>query len=94
VESLPLISTGAINLEKERAIHKYNTLRETFPKLRDEGLELLHALLTYDPNIRITAAAAANHEFFHVSPFPQVAELMPTFPSQHNEMMKQQQQQR
>jgi serine/threonine protein kinase len=77
----------------EQVKYQYNTLRETFPKLHDQGLELLHALLTYDPAVRITARSALRHEYFYCSPFPQEAEFMPTFPSLHDEMLKQQQMQ-
>jgi serine/threonine protein kinase len=87
VENLPLVASGQLNLRAEQAKHAYNTLRETFPKLRDEGLELLHELLTYDPSIRITARAALRHSYFDRSPYPQEADLMPTFPTQHDSMM-------
>ena len=84
---MPVIANRQIDLQKEQLRYVYNTLRETFPKLRDEGLELLHELLTYDPNIRITARAALGHDYFHCSPYPQEAEFMPTFPTQHDTMM-------
>lgn len=85
---MPLIASGQIDLRREQTKYMYNTLRETFPKLRDEGLELLHALLTYDPKLRLTARQAIRHEYFNRSPYPQESDYMPTFPSQHDEMMK------
>lgn len=86
---MPLVANGSVDLRREQTKYQYNTLRETFPKLRDEGLELLHALLTYSPKLRPTARQALRHEYFHCSPYPQESDFMPTFPSQHDEMMKQ-----
>jgi serine/threonine protein kinase len=45
----------------------YNFLRRTFPELSDAGLRLLNALLTYDPDQRMTAQQALTHEYFRVS---------------------------
>jgi serine/threonine protein kinase len=47
----------------------YNFLRRTFPELSDAGLRLLNALLTYDPDQRMTAQQALAHEYFRVSVF-------------------------
>jgi serine/threonine protein kinase len=44
----------------------YNFLRRTFPELSDAGLRLLNALLTYDPDQRMTAQQALTHEYFRV----------------------------
>jgi len=44
---------------------------------------LLNKLLTYDPEKRITAEAALNHEWFREVPLPKSKEFMPTFPAQH-----------
>ncbi|XP_021746542.1 cyclin-dependent kinase G-2-like [Chenopodium quinoa] len=71
--------------------HQYNQLRKKFPAtsftgspvLSDAGFDLLNRLLTYDPEKRITADAALNHEWFHEVPLPKSKEFMPTFPAQH-----------
>ncbi|KAI4385142.1 hypothetical protein MLD38_003200 [Melastoma candidum] len=52
--------------------HQYNLLRKKFsptsftgsPVLSDTGFDLLNKLLTYDPEKRITADDALNHEWF------------------------------
>ncbi|KAF3785345.1 Cyclin-dependent kinase G-2 [Nymphaea thermarum] len=72
----------------------YNKLREKFPKftaatfsgkpaLSDAGFDLLNRLLTYDPEKRITADEALNHDWFREFPPPKSKEFMPTFPAQH-----------
>ncbi|CAK9325626.1 unnamed protein product [Citrullus colocynthis] len=71
--------------------HQYNLLRKKFPAtsftgspvLSDSGFDLLNKLLTYDPEKRITAEAALNHEWFSEVPLPKSKEFMPTFPAQH-----------
>ncbi|CAJ1935637.1 unnamed protein product [Sphenostylis stenocarpa] len=71
--------------------HQYNLLRKKFPAtsftgspvLSDSGFDLLNKLLTYDPEKRITAEAALNHEWFREVPLPKSKEFMPTFPAQH-----------
>jgi cell division cycle 2-like protein len=71
--------------------HQYNLLRKKFPPtsftgspvLSDSGFDLLNKLLTYDPDRRITAEAALNHEWFREVPLPKSKEFMPTFPAQH-----------
>ncbi|KAK4423930.1 Cyclin-dependent kinase G-2 [Sesamum alatum] len=71
--------------------HQYNLLRRKFPAtsftgspvLSDAGFDLLNKLLTYDPEKRITAEAALNHEWFHEVPLPKSKEFMPTFPAHH-----------
>ncbi|MCI35972.1 cyclin-dependent kinase G-2-like, partial [Trifolium medium] len=50
----------------------------------DSGLDLLNKLLTYDPEKRITAEDALNHEWFREVPLPKSKEFMPTFPAQHD----------
>lgn len=59
---------------------RYNTVKEKFPYLGRDGLDLLNALLTYDPARRITAAAAQVHSYWHERPLPIAPEHMPTFP--------------
>ncbi|XP_042010262.1 cyclin-dependent kinase G-2-like isoform X1 [Salvia splendens] len=69
--------------------HKYNLLRRKFPAtsftgslvLSDAGFDLLNRLITYDPDKRITAKAALNHEWFREVPLPKSKEFMPTFPA-------------
>ncbi|KAK9063498.1 hypothetical protein SSX86_017368 [Deinandra increscens subsp. villosa] len=69
----------------------YNLLRRKFPAtsftgspvLSDAGFDLLNKLLTYDPEKRITAEAALNHEWFREVPLPKSKDFMPTFPAQH-----------
>lgn len=51
------------------------------PHLSDLGLDLLERLLAYDPNRRISAAEALNHEYLKESPVSQALNMMPTFPS-------------
>lgn len=71
--------------------HQYNLLRRKFPAtsftgspvLSDAGFDLLNKLLTYDPEKRITAEAALNHEWFREVPLPKSKDFMPTFPAQH-----------
>ncbi|XP_055813353.1 cyclin-dependent kinase G-2-like [Solanum dulcamara] len=72
--------------------HQFNNLRKRFqkstafmglPVLSEAGLDLLNKLLTYDPEKRITADAALNHEWFREVPLPKSKEFMPTFPAQH-----------
>ncbi|XP_027334041.1 cyclin-dependent kinase G-2-like [Abrus precatorius] len=71
--------------------HQYNLLRKKFPAtsftgspvLSDSGFDLLNKLLTYDPEKRITAEEALNHEWFREVPLPKSKEFMPTFPAQH-----------
>lgn len=69
----------------------YNMLRKKFPLtsftgspvLSDLGLDLLNKLLTYDPEKRITADAALDHDWFREVPLPKAKEFMPTFPPRH-----------
>ncbi|CAM0945354.1 unnamed protein product [Alopecurus aequalis] len=71
----------------------YNKLREKFPAvsftggltLSEAGFDLLNRMLTYDPEMRISADAALKHEWFREVPLPQSRDLMPTFPSQNEQ---------
>ncbi|XVF43767.1 hypothetical protein PTKIN_Ptkin02bG0066700 [Pterospermum kingtungense] len=73
--------------------HQYNLLRKKFPAtsftgtpvLSESGFDLLNKLLTYDPEKRITAEAALNHEWFREVPLPKSKAFMPTFPAQHSQ---------
>ncbi|XP_012438984.1 cyclin-dependent kinase G-2 isoform X1 [Gossypium raimondii] len=66
----------------------YNLLRKKFPAasftgsavLSDAGFDLLNRLLTYDPEKRITADDALNHDWFRELPLPKSKDFLPTFP--------------
>ncbi|CAI0627245.1 unnamed protein product [Linum tenue] len=81
------LSKAKVNYVK----HPYNLLRKKFPAtsftgspvLSDAGFDLLNKLLTYDPEKRISAEAALNHEWFREVPLPKSKDFMPTFPAQH-----------
>jgi len=45
------------------------------------GFDMLNKLLAYDPNRRISAEAALDHDFFGEFPPAKTRELMPTYPS-------------
>lgn len=62
--------------------YRYNTLRDEFASLSDQGVDLLSRLLTYDPSKRITAEKALEHPYFREKPLPKEPSMMPTFPSQ------------
>ncbi|KAL9328885.1 hypothetical protein ACSQ67_003888 [Phaseolus vulgaris] len=62
---------------------KVNFVKHQLPALGGSGFDLLNKLLTYDPEKRITAEAALNHEWFREVPLPKSKEFMPTFPAQH-----------
>uniref|UniRef100_A0A175YSB5 cyclin-dependent kinase n=1 Tax=Daucus carota subsp. sativus TaxID=79200 RepID=A0A175YSB5_DAUCS len=78
-------------IDKRCICFRYNLLRKKFPAtsftgspvLSDAGFDLLNKLLTYDPEKRITADAALNHEWFREVPLPKSKDFMPTFPAQH-----------
>ncbi|PIA54220.1 hypothetical protein AQUCO_00900638v1 [Aquilegia coerulea] len=74
------------------AKQKYKfSLRQKFPPtsftgspfLSSAGFDLLSRLLAYDPEKRITAQEAVNHEWFREVPLPKEKDFMPTFPAQH-----------
>ncbi|KXZ49266.1 hypothetical protein GPECTOR_22g859 [Gonium pectorale] len=62
----------------------YCLLRRALPGLSEAGLGLLGAMLTYDPDRRITARQALKHEFFREKPYPKQPADMPTYPSSHD----------
>lgn len=74
------------------AYPKSSRLREIFPSrsftggpcIDDSGFNLLTAMLTWNPESRITASDAARHSWFN-SDLPKACplELMPTFLSRH-----------
>ncbi|KAI3981676.1 hypothetical protein MKX01_020619 [Papaver californicum] len=63
--------------------HPYNLLLKKFPATSFTGFDLLNKLLTYDPEKRITAEDALNHQWFREVPLPKSKDFMPTFPAQH-----------
>lgn len=52
--------------------------------MSDEGLNLLNAMLTYDPRKRISASRALRHRYFEEFPAPKDPDLMPTWPSRQD----------
>ncbi|KAF9535871.1 Pkinase-domain-containing protein [Crepidotus variabilis] len=73
--SLPLGKT--ISLPSPQP-HQFRT---KFPYLTSAGLDLLMSLLTYDPEMRITAEEALEHPYFTESPVPKHPDLFGSFPS-------------
>jgi cell division cycle 2-like protein len=71
-------------LKQEQLKFEFNNLRLIFPLISEYGLQLFLQLLAYDPNKRLTAAAALCHEYFASTPLPQNLQLMPTFKSLHD----------
>ncbi|KZT06865.1 Pkinase-domain-containing protein [Laetiporus sulphureus 93-53] len=56
-------------------------LRQKFPFITSAGLDLLSRLLTYDPEMRISATEALKHPYFSESPLPKHPDLFGSFPS-------------
>ncbi|KDR85149.1 hypothetical protein GALMADRAFT_260848 [Galerina marginata CBS 339.88] len=73
--SLPLAKT--ISLPSPQP-HQF---RQKFQYLTSAGLDLLISMLTYDPELRITAADALHHPYFAESPLPKHPDLFGSFPS-------------
>ncbi|MBA0698329.1 hypothetical protein Goari_021823 [Gossypium aridum] len=88
---LPALGDSVLAFWPPLVTVQYNLLRKKFPAtsftgtpvLSDAGFDLLNKLLTYDPEKRITAEAALNHEWFREVPLPKTKAFMPTFPAQH-----------
>lgn len=67
----------------------YNQLHKKFPRasftgspaLSESGLDLLSRLLTYNPEMRITAEEALDHPWFREVPLPNSTDFMPSFPA-------------
>lgn len=71
----PSLENFGYLVEKLRVLEKVrfesqpvNHLRDYFPDLSDVGFDLLNRLLEYNPEKRITAEEALNHEWFNESP--------------------------
>lgn len=45
-------------------VTRYSSLRKKFGYLTDAGQDLLASLLTYDPEVRISAEEAGKHKYF------------------------------
>jgi len=68
---------------------KPSQLRQRFPRvnlgagpmLSDTGFDLLSRMLTLNPQRRITAKEALDHDWFREGPLPAQQKIMPTFPS-------------
>jgi serine/threonine protein kinase len=65
------------------AQQNYNYLKRDLPDVSPAGVELLNALLTFDPRKRLTLDEAARHAWFRERPLPRAPEAMPRFPSSH-----------
>lgn len=64
------------------AHYQYNTLRGRFGQtLTNSGFELMTKFLTYNPQRRITAEEALQHEYFRESPLPVDPTMFPTWPA-------------
>jgi len=70
-------------------VNPYNELRKKFPKLSAIGHDFLNRLLTYDPEKRITAHDAIQHEYFKREPKPKEISAMPSFPASFPSMTPQ-----
>ncbi|KAH9157248.1 hypothetical protein AeRB84_000923 [Aphanomyces euteiches] len=85
MSSLP----NASKLYFDSSAYVYNNIPKLFEtQLSEAGLDLLHCMLTYDPEKRISAADALRHPYFDERPFPKEVGMMPTFPSRHDEMRR------
>jgi len=73
--SLPLAKTIALPASQA------SQFRQKFPYLTTAGINLMSSLLAYDPNQRITAEEALQHEYFRESPLPKHPDLFGSFPS-------------
>jgi serine/threonine protein kinase len=89
-----LIRVDAIDLREAQRRYPYNLLSDRFTHLSREGLDLLQRLLTFRPRHRMTARDAASHTYFHVSPYPTAEDFMPTFPSFHEDDVREQKRRR
>ncbi|XP_015119065.1 cyclin-dependent kinase 11B isoform X2 [Diachasma alloeum] len=59
-----------------------NNLRQRFHMfLKDQGMELLNKLLTYDPAQRMTAEDAVKHGYFTEAPLAIKPDMFPTWPA-------------
>ena len=66
----------------------YNYLEHEFPNLHQSGIDLLNAMLTYDPKRRCSAKDALAHPYFKTQPRPKLKSEMPSFPTLHSRTNK------
>ncbi|QSL65866.1 hypothetical protein MERGE_000145 [Pneumocystis wakefieldiae] len=64
--------------------NKSNMIKQKFSNQTTTTKDLINCLLTYNPEKRISAKAALNHEYFQESPQAQDPSLLPTFPEIRN----------
>lgn len=62
----------------------YNNIKQKYHWLSDVGIKLIHELLTYDPEMRISAKDARRCRYFREKPVPVDPEMMPTYPHLRN----------
>lgn len=88
VNGTRLVRSGAVNLYREQQQHPYNQLVDRLPRdMHAECIDLINALFTYRPENRLTARGALSHNYFHnTRPLMTSSELMPTFPSFHDQL--------
>lgn len=80
---MPAVAAGTVNLRREQERYPYNNLNVVFPKMHDDGRDLVCMMLALDPKKRIAAAGCLRHDYFFSTPFPKEQDLMPTFKSGH-----------
>jgi serine/threonine protein kinase len=66
----------------------YNYLEHEFPNLHQRGIDLLNLMLTYDPKRRCSAKDALAHPYFKTQPRPKLKSEMPSFPTLHSRVNK------
>ncbi|VDD89509.1 unnamed protein product [Enterobius vermicularis] len=66
----------------------YNKLKSVFDRSSLSCLQLLNALFTYDPHLRISAETALKSRYFDEPPLPCEPSLMPSFPQHRNRKRK------
>lgn len=76
--SLPIAKR--ISLKKQ----PYNNIKQKYHWLSDIGIKLIHGLLTYDPEMRLSAREARRSHYLREKPLPVEPEMMPTYPHLRN----------
>ncbi|CAL1532606.1 unnamed protein product [Lymnaea stagnalis] len=67
----------------------YNSVRNRFGSyLTDLGFDLLNRFFAYDPEKRITAEEALDHDYFQESPLPVDPSMFPTWPARSEQTRK------
>ncbi|VDK55299.1 unnamed protein product, partial [Anisakis simplex] len=69
-------------------VQPYNKLKGLFERYSSSCVQLLNALFTYDPHLRISALAALNSRYLHEAPLPCDPSMMPSFPQHRNRKRK------